>query len=187
MRRVTKEGAAPVPNIEAGSFGLAIAFLAPGTVGLWGIGQHVPTIREWFGATAQTQATAGGFLFVLLASMAVGLFLSGLRQEILDRLFLGKVLKIRRPVLDEKKLTRPDVLAAVRFSAENLYRYYQFYANMAFALTFAYVAWLAHDWGWSPWRVVGFGSLLLSIVVLIMSATYSLKRYHESLEGIFAD
>ncbi len=50
-----------MPNVEPGSFGLAIAFLAPGIVGLWGIGQHVETVREWFGATAQTQATGAGF------------------------------------------------------------------------------------------------------------------------------
>jgi hypothetical protein len=174
-----------VLNIEAGSFGFAIAFLVPGAVGLWGIGQNVPTIREWFGATAESQATAGGFLFVLLASMAVGLVISGLRQEILDRLFFAKVLKIERPPLDEMKLIRPDVLAAVRFSAESYYRYYQFYANMAFAVTFAYVAWLAHDWGWSWWRVGGLGLLLLSVIVLIKSSTYSLERYYESLKGIF--
>ena len=176
-----------MPNIEAGSFGLAIAFLAPGTVGLWGIGLYVPTIREWFGATAQSQATAGGFLFVLLASMAVGLFLSGLRQEILDRLLFERTLKIRRPVPSKNRLAQPEVIAAIRFSAESFYRYYQFYANMAFALAFAYVAWLVHDWGWSPTRYAGVGLLLLSIVVLIMSATYSLRRYYESLEGIFAD
>ena len=174
-----------MPTIEAGSFGLAFAFMAPGAVGLWGISLHVSTVREWFGATVQSQATAGGFLFVLLASMAVGLFLSGLRQEVLDRWFF-KWLKIERPSLDQSKLTNPEVLNAVRFSAENLFRYYQFYANMAFAIAFAYVAWLLANFGWSWWRGLGALLLILSISVLIMSATYSLKRYYASLEGIFS-
>jgi hypothetical protein len=123
-------------------------------------------------------------LFVVLASLAVSLFLGGLRQEILDRFLYGTIMKIDRPPTDESRLTQPDVLAAVRFASDNLYRYYQFYSNMAVAITVAYSAWLIQDWGWSWWRVGGLALLTSSLVVLLMSATYSLKRYYKALGEI---
>ena len=174
-----------MPNIEPGTFGLAIAFMAPGVVGLWGIGQHVPTIREWFGATPQSQATAGGFLFVLLAAIAVGVFLSGLRQLLLDQLLFERLLDLKRPSADESKLAQPEVRDAIRFSADSYYRYYQFYANMAVAVAVAYVAWVFDNPGWSGWRFGGLLLLFSTIFVLIMSAKYSLERYYTSLRGIF--
>jgi hypothetical protein len=145
----------------------------------------VPTIREWFGATPQSQATAGGFLFVVLAAIAVGVFISGLRQLLLDQVVFERLLDLKRPVADESKLAQPEVRDAIRFSADSYYRYYQFYANMAVAVAIAYVAWILGDPVWSGWRLGGLLLLLSMLFVLIMSAKYSLTRYYTSLRGIF--
>jgi hypothetical protein len=71
--------------------------------------------------------------------------MSGLRQEFLDGLVYRKLLKIERPETDDSKLAEPAVLAAVRFASDNLYRYYQFYSNMAIAILSTYLAWLVHQ------------------------------------------
>jgi len=94
----------------------------------------------------------------------MGLFMSGIRQEILDG-FLLKRMGISRPEIDESKLTDVEVLTALKFVSDSFYRYYQFYANMAVAITFTYIAWLIHDWHWSWWRLAGFVLLVLGLTV----------------------
>ena len=173
-----------MPGVQSASFGLSIAFVAPGVVALWGVSLYVPTVREWFGAAANTEATGAGFLFVLVASLAVGLFVSGVRQEVLDGIVFGKVMHRHRPQTNESSLTHPDVLAALQFAAENLYRYYQFYSNMAFAVMITYAAWLGHRWYWSRWRAGGLILLIAGVFALIRSAMYSQQRYFQALEGI---
>jgi len=122
---------------------------------------------------------------VLLAAIAVGVFLSGLRQLLLDQLLFERLLDLKRPSADESKLAQPEVRDAIRFSADSYYRYYQFYANMAVAVAVAYVAWVFDNPGWSGWRFGGLLLLFSTIFVLIMSAKYSLERYYTSLRGIF--
>jgi hypothetical protein len=173
-----------MPGVQSASFGLAIAFVAPGVVALWGISLYVATVREWFGAAANSEATGAGFLFVLVASLAVGLFVSGVRQEVLDGIVFGRFMHLHRPETDESKLTNPDVLGALQFASENLYRYYQFYSNMALAVVVTYAAWLGHRWYWSRWRAGGLILLIAGVFALIRSATYSRKRYFHALEDI---
>jgi hypothetical protein len=139
------------------NFGLAIAFVAPGVVGLWGLSFFYPTVRSWFGASPGASPTAPAFLFVLLASTSMGLVISGLRQELLDWLF--KVTKWAvRPATDDSKLVDPNTLEALRFVADALYRYAQFYGNMAVALVFAYACWLAKRGFWNRGRRIPRGS-----------------------------
>jgi hypothetical protein len=151
---------------------------------LWGVAQHVATVRDWFGGPPGSDPTGAGFLFVLLSSLAGGLFISGLRQQVLEDFLFRRLFKLERPSVDESRLTQPDVLGALRFAADNLYRYYQFYSNMAFAIIFAYAAWLINDWGWSAPRALGLVGIGASTIVLVLSARYSLKRYFGTLESI---
>jgi hypothetical protein len=193
-----------VPDIQPSSFGLVIAFLAPGIVGLWGIGLYVPIVREWFGATAQTSPTGGGFLFVTLASLAVGLLVSGVREELLNSFptrcadasswwhrklpklssFIGR-LAIPRPPTDMAMLREADVRIAIQFSADSFYRYYQFYANMAFSLALTAAAWSLHGGPWSWTRAIALALVIITVVLLLQSSRYSQKMYYSSLEGIF--
>jgi hypothetical protein len=172
-----------VPGLQSASFGLAIAFIAPGVVGLWGLSLHLPTVRAWFGAT-EAEATSAGFLFVLVASLAVGLTLSGIRQELLDKVVFDRLMGRPRPATDEMKLTDPNSLRALQYVAENLYRYYQFYSNMAVAVLFAYAAWIIQSWEWSWWRTGGLALLAAVILALVRSAWYSRGRYFDALQQI---
>jgi hypothetical protein len=75
-------------------------------------------------------------------------------------------LGLERPSVDEARLTRPEVPGALRFAADNLYRYY---SNMAVAIIFAYAAWLLSDWKWSVWRVLGPAGILASTIILVLA------------------
>ena len=68
------------------SFGLIIAFLIPGMVGLYAVSIYVPVIREWFGIAVDQSTTIGGFLFVIVASIGMGVFISGMRWFVLEHL-----------------------------------------------------------------------------------------------------
>ena len=68
------------------SFGLIIGFLIPGMVGLYGVSLHVETIEGWFSVASTAQSSSvGGFLFVLVASIGVGVFISNVRWLVLER------------------------------------------------------------------------------------------------------
>jgi hypothetical protein len=165
------------------NFGLAIAFVAPGVVGLWGLSFFYPSVRSWFGASPGASPTAPAFLFVLLASTSMGLVISGLQQELLDWLF--KVTKWAvRPATDDSKLVDPNTLEALRFVADSLYRYAQFYGNMAVALVFAYACWLAKRGFW-PWHRPGIAvAVSLAAAIMVLSTHYSLSRYYKALEDL---
>jgi hypothetical protein len=165
------------------TFGLVIAFVAPGAVAVWGIAQISPTVEVWFGTTAEADISGAGFLFVLLASLASGVFISGLRAELLPPLF-GLFGAKRAKDLDESKTREDDCRAALRQAVEDFFQYHQFYGNMVFALTLAYFAWLyaGHILPWE--RPLVLGIWLFSLLALLRSAYYSWKRYCEVEEQI---
>jgi hypothetical protein len=118
-------------------FGLIIAFLLPGFVGLWGITYINPTIRSWFVSSANLNATVGGFLFVILGSLAIGLIFHSIRYFILDnRLF--KEINNKCSGLDISKLNSEKREQFFSIAVENHYRYHNYYGNMAIAIVFAY-------------------------------------------------
>lgn len=56
------------------SFGLIIAFLLPGLVGLVAVGIYHPLVANWLSTTPTTEPTVGGFLYVVLGSLAERVF-----------------------------------------------------------------------------------------------------------------
>src|ERR1035441_9077609 len=132
------EGLKP-PSLD---FGVVIAFVAPGFVAFWAAAYHMPLATAWMAAAADKEQNVGVFLFVLLASLSLGLVVSGVRDLVIDNLlrwrFLGKhavsPLNLDWSKADEKKLI---LLLAAR---DNHYRYYQFYSNTLTALIFWAVA-----------------------------------------------
>ena len=69
------------------SFGILIAFLAPGFLALWGLRCFVPEVGEWFAVSSANPATVGGFLFVTVAAIAAGLLAQSVRHLTLDKFF----------------------------------------------------------------------------------------------------
>ena len=71
-------------------FGLAISYLMPGMVALFGLSYRVPDLRSWFGFVAQHDTTFAGFLFVMVASLGVGVMLSAVRSFVLGAVSRGR-------------------------------------------------------------------------------------------------
>src|SRR5437016_9037600 len=71
-------------------FGTVIAFVAPGFVGFYAVSYHVPTARAWLDAASNKEQSVGVFLLVLLASIAIGLIVSGVRQLVIDRILCSR-------------------------------------------------------------------------------------------------
>ncbi len=111
-------------DVTASNFGLLIAYLAPGFTTLWGLSHFSPTLRSWLGSAASSQPTVGGFLYVTVASVAVGLTVSAVRWAIIDTLHHST--GVTQPDWDFAKLR--DSVVGFNVLNELYYRYYQFYA-----------------------------------------------------------
>ena len=128
-------------------------------------------------AASNREQSVGIFLFVLLASLALGVVISGVRALVIDKLLRARLLRsLSVPKLnldwskvDEAKL---PILIAIR---DGHYRYYQFYSNTAVAL----VLWASTRSvaGGPSLNVYKWGILLVTVVALIESARGSLQGY----------
>ncbi len=162
-------------------FGLVIAFVLPGLVGLYALSYFEPAIRDWFGLAATQEASVGGFLFVVVSSIGAGVFLSGLRWLVLDWAFgPPPAVDSRRRAID------PQTEAIYEDIRSQHYRYYQFYANMLCAIVLLYVAWVVTT---APgWRAAGLRFLVLlgASVILFLSARDAVHKYDEKVRHLLA-
>ncbi len=171
-------------------FGVLIAFVAPGFVAFSALAQVSALAHSWIDSAGEKQQDFGVFLFVFLASLALGLAVSGLRALAVDRAFFSEAralgwLRIDEPVVDWSKVASDTTLATLITLRDNFYRYFQFYANMAVAL----LAWLLVRIGvrWeggslATWRErILLALTFAGVVVLLASAHDSLARYAASL------
>jgi hypothetical protein len=71
-------------DVTAANFGLLIAFLLPGFVTLWGIGEFSPIVHAWLTGAPEQSPTVGGFLYVTLGTVAMGLLVSTVRWLVID-------------------------------------------------------------------------------------------------------
>lgn len=122
------------------SFGLVIAFLVPGMIGLYAASLHVPLLQDWFAAAGRAQTTVGGFLFITIASSGAGVFLSGVRWYLLEA-------RIRRAVgvsTEHDVANRRDTQTELVYQnvRQHHYDYYLFYSNTLVALVVLWVSWL---------------------------------------------
>jgi hypothetical protein len=128
------------------SFGVAIAFLLPGFVGLWGASRFLQPLGKWFEQAAQADSGTGVVLFIIIAALAMGVVISAARIVTVELVFrgIGKLVAktgLHGKGMDFKRLATNDAaLKALDFLNEGLYRFYLFYANMAVAVALAYVA-----------------------------------------------
>jgi len=158
-------------------FGVVIAFVAPGFVAFLAASYHLPTAGAWMAAASDKQQSVGVFLFVVLASLSLGLVVSGVRSLLVDRLICCRLLGgLRAPSLnlnwsrvDGKNLT---LLLTIR---DNHYRYYQFYSNSLVASVLWTLARTFSSAPALPWR---FWTLVTGILLaLLLAARESWVRY----------
>ena len=156
-------------------FGLVIAYLLPGFVALCGAACLSESISGWLVASGNAVPTVGGFLYVAVGSLTVGMTASAVRWVCLDTCHHRT--GVTPPRWDFSNLQTK--LDAFTYKVESHYRYYQFYGNTLVAMGFAYAAWRtscssgAGD-AW-PFDV---GVLVLAAVFFAASRD-ALRKYYE--------
>jgi hypothetical protein len=162
------------------NFGLIIAFLLPGFLLLWFVAlsdNDKSEIGPWL--KSFSDPSVSGFLYVILASLALGLIISAVRWAMVDHLLgwcfrlCGKPL----PEIDFSKLRDPDKFAAFQGVNENHYRYYQYYSNTLVAIVVGGLIYLIQAKE-SPSPLV---TLIVVALILILFAASAdcLFKYHE--------
>jgi len=167
------------PDQITRNFGFIIAFLLPGFIGLWGISYFDRGVESWIKRASSGPTSIGDFLLVVVASLGIGIFVSGLRCLLFEELNLLKALKAPAKVGQENR----GPLSVQREANENFYKFYLFYANTAVAVFVVFVVSLflpSHEWTLLPKAI----ALVVSEVILVFSAKDSIKRYREAIRAL---
>jgi len=115
-------------------FGLIVAYLLPGFVGLAGMAPLAPVVAQWLRPVNQGGLNVGPTVYAILAATTVGMIVSCFRWLLIDH--LHQWMGVTRPAWDDSRLE--DCLGAFSYLVEIHYRYYQFYANMTVAIALVY-------------------------------------------------
>ena len=121
-------------TVSNANFGPLIAYLVPGATTLAGFSLFLPPLQAWFAVTPSDAPTISGFLYLTLASLAMGMTVSAVRWALIDGLHARTGLKI--PPLDFSRLGQN--VEAFNLLIRIHYEHYQFYSNMFVALAIAY-------------------------------------------------
>ena len=116
-------------------FGLVVAYLLPGFIGLAGVVPLVPAVGQWLQPVAQGDLGFGPPIYALLSAITVGMIVSCFRWLIVDHVleWTGVPKVVRGYENMPEKLDTVDYIIAMH------YRYYQFYANTLVATIWAYL------------------------------------------------
>lgn len=162
------------------NFGALIAYFVPGVTVLLGASLFSPTLQGWLATTSSATPTVGGFLYVTVASLAVGMTLNALRWAVVDT--IHRLTGLPPPALDFAELG--ENVEAYILLIEIHYRHYQFYANMLIATAVAYVCyrvWLGgHGVGW-----IDLGVIALEVLFFATSRD-TLWKYYSRTEQLLS-
>ena len=154
-------------------FGLIVAYLVPGFIGLAGVSPFLPEVGEWLQPVAWGDWGIGPTIYALLAATGVGMIVSCFRWLLIDQIhrWTGIVAPDWNDQLLEQKLE------AFNYLVEHHYRYYHFYANGLMAILWAYL--VNRILATSPLLGPGtdLGVLVLCAVLFVGSRDALLKYY----------
>ena len=182
-------------DVTSTTFGLIIAYVVPGVLGLFGISFFSPRLDALFKTIISGESTAAVFLVMLLAAIAAGLQLSVARSLVFESL-LGKFCEFIPGQL--AKLMQEGKLPAARLLIDEQYRYHQFWGAMCFVQPILFYDWVAslhgHEAESGCWGVGFSAAVGISIAVecaTIYAGMESLKsatieRSRKSGEIIYA-
>lgn len=154
-------------------FGLIVAYLVPGFIGLAGVAPLVPAVASWLQPVDQGNIGFGPPVYALLGAIAVGLILSCFRWIFIDQVhhWTG----VKRPDWDNSRLT--EALGSFDYLVQSHYRYYEFAGNTLVAVLWAYG--LNRVMKMSPLLGLGtdLGILAISLVLFVASRDALAKYY----------
>lgn len=159
-------------SISNDNFGPLIAYLLPGATVLISVSPSSPTLEGWFATSPATAPTIGGFLYITIASIAVGVTLNAFRWLLVDTIHGLTGLPI--PMIDFGKLG--ENVEAFSLLVESHYRHYQFYANMLIATAMGYSCyrWRRGDLSLG-WIDLG---IFVTEVVFFVTSRDTLRKYY---------
>ena len=160
-------------NSSSNQFGLMVAYLLPGFIGLAGIMPFAPVVSTWLQPLNQAQASLGAPVYAVLAATTIGMIASCFRWLLLDHLhhWTG----VKPPAWDDDRLS--DRVVAFDYLVDNHYRYYQFFANTLVAVLFSYSV----NRLMRTSSLLGLGSdffIVILCATLFMGSRDSLSKYY---------
>lgn len=106
------------------TFGPLIAYLVPGVTALWGVSLFNPTIQSWLAVTSASAPSVGGFLYLTIAALTMGMTVTAIRWAVIDT--SHAITGLPPPKLDFAQL--PGRVDSLTLLIEIHYRHYQFHA-----------------------------------------------------------
>lgn len=163
-------------DVTSTSFGLLIAFLLPGLVGLYGISFWSPTVRRVFETFLTTQSNVGLSILVLLAGVTVGLLVTILRWWIFE-CWISR--KYRLAPSEFAKLDSESKLSSFRAAVDEHYRYHQFWGGMFVVFPFLFVGAMEEIWPALTGLqiVLCFAALVVMEVITGVAAHFAFRNY----------
>lgn len=158
-------------DITSQNFGLLVAYVIPGFTVLWGFSPHSTTIQSWMSTV--NAPTVGGFLYVTIMSVGLGLFISTVRWMTIDRLHYRT--GVPRPEWNFSDLSMHT--DAVEMLIQNHYRYYQWHANMAVAVPIAFLSRPSID---ALLPIIGVW------IILFVGSRDTLAKYHQRVQALLS-
>src|SRR3954451_1682001 len=162
-----------VKDLGSTSFGLLIAYILPGLVALYGLSFWLTPVASLFAGFLTAESTIGLSLLVVLMSIAIGLYVTVVRELIFERV----ICRTSKLCADDfSGLGSEAKLSAFRAAVDEMYRYHQFWGGIFIVAPLVYVGWLTH----TPHSISFVASLSLLIGVEVLSlyaAIESFKRY----------
>ena len=165
-------------------FGLTVAYLLPGFIGLAGVAPLCPAVAEWLRPASLGDAGFGAPVYAVLAALAMGMVLNSVRWLLIDHLLAWSGIVPPAPKdyrsLDERRL------GAFKYLVESHYRFYQFQAGALVAILWAYP--VNRFLKTSP--LLGYGTdlgALLLCAVLLAGARDALTKHRQRVACVLGE
>jgi hypothetical protein len=164
------------------NFGVVIAFWLPGFVLLWGLSYSSEDIAKLLAKASGTGSSeVGGFLYVSLVSLSLGMIVSAVRWLIVDQLINCMT---TLPVANFANLKNENVLAAFQGVVAAHYQYYQYYSHTLVAIVAAFIVYLIYGKALPP-SLVWVAVIVISTALLLASWD-AFKKYRQRAAEITA-
>jgi hypothetical protein len=155
-------------------FGLIVAYLLPGFIGLVGFVPLFPVIGQWLVPVSGSGLGIGPPVYAIMAATAVGLVVSCFRWLLLDQLHHRT--GVQPPAWNDARLD--SVLRGFDYLVQNHFRYYEFCGNTLIALLWSYgvIRFIG------TFAFLGIGSdlgMVILCVVLFTASRDALKKYYK--------
>lgn len=159
-------------------FKLIIAYLIPGSIGLYAAAMLIPTIQNLLGGpTSVPQGSA--IIQVLVLSVASGMIINAITWALVLPIIEWSC-HTKRPYFDYSKLSK-DNEAAMKNVIDNIFSYYQSYSNMLTALLLSFITYLFTS-GTPRYDLLICGAFIC--IILFFAARDSLKKTDKNIEKI---